>query len=391
MMPIYEPQEDSWLLAKFVKQHSRGSVLDIGCGSGVQIESALKSKRTKKITGIDIDANAVNFCKKKFLKAVILKSDLFSELKNKVFDTIVCNPPYLPNEPADKFPALYGGKHGYEYTCRLLNECGEHLTKNGALLLFSSSITNQRKILECAMKNLFNVEILVKEKQFFEEFFVYKITKTVLRNNIEMCRIKKNRIRNLHFFAKGAHGIIFTGKCKNNIVIIKAKNPESTSIKSIFNEAKILKLVNKKRIGPKLLNANKQFVVMQKVKGTLLPEYLETAMKPAILKSLKDIFNQCFALDKIHICKEEMHRPLKHAFVQKNNKVILIDFDRAHKTKNPHNVTQFAQFILSRRDVLEKKGVFIDKKQVIHICKKYKIKLLKETFEQLKKQIFHHI
>ena len=46
---IYEPEDDSYLLQGFVQKHSKGTVLDMGTGSGIQAISALDSKNVKKV------------------------------------------------------------------------------------------------------------------------------------------------------------------------------------------------------------------------------------------------------------------------------------------------------------------------------------------------------
>ena len=44
---IYEPAEDSHLLAEAVKKFAHGRVLDMGTGSGIQAITAAKSRKVK--------------------------------------------------------------------------------------------------------------------------------------------------------------------------------------------------------------------------------------------------------------------------------------------------------------------------------------------------------
>ena len=88
---IYAAREDSFLLAKYVNKFSKGKVLDLGTGSGIQAEAALK--HTKNVLAVDINKEAVNYVKKKGIKAKV--GNLFSEIDKK-FDLIIFNPPYLP-------------------------------------------------------------------------------------------------------------------------------------------------------------------------------------------------------------------------------------------------------------------------------------------------------
>ncbi len=47
-MQLYEPREDSELLAKHVNEHAKGICLDVGTGSGIQAVEAAKNKNVKK-------------------------------------------------------------------------------------------------------------------------------------------------------------------------------------------------------------------------------------------------------------------------------------------------------------------------------------------------------
>ncbi len=173
---IYEAAEDSFLLRKYVEKYSKGRVLDIGAGSGILMEVALK--KTSKVEGGDIDEEAVQYCKKKGLNVV--KGDLFSNVKGK-FDLIVFNPPYLPeDEPFLKRNVherknldLIGGKKGYELIERFFSEVGKYLEEDGKILIIFSSLTKKEKVDNIIKKNKFKFKLLEKEKYFFEELYAY--------------------------------------------------------------------------------------------------------------------------------------------------------------------------------------------------------------------------
>jgi predicted Ser/Thr protein kinase len=58
--------------------------------------------------------------------------------------------------------------------------------------------------------------------------------------------------------------------------------------------------------------------------------------------------------------------------VTKNNKPVLIDFERCKKTSNPKNVTQFLQYIAKNSDNLEEKGFIVDRNRLFLLGKEYK-------------------
>lgn len=166
---IYEPQEDSFLLEKYVKKYASGKVLDMGTGSGIQAKAALR--KTKDVLAVDINEEAV----KKLKNARV--SDLFSNVKGK-FDLIIFNPPYLPEEKKeDKKTRLVttGGKKGYEMIERFLKDAKKHLNKNGKILIVFSSLTNKEKIDSLIKKYSFKFELLEEKKMFFEKLYVYLI------------------------------------------------------------------------------------------------------------------------------------------------------------------------------------------------------------------------
>ena len=170
---IYERSEDSELLAKYVEEYAKGKVLDIGTGSGIQAEAALRF--TKNVLAVDVDEESVNYVKKKGIKAKI--SHLFSNVAGK-FDLIIFNPPYLPDEKLEDEKSkriTTGGKHGYEILEKFFSQANEHLNKNGKILIVFSSLTNKNKVNKLIKKNDFKFQLLESKKLFFEELYCYLI------------------------------------------------------------------------------------------------------------------------------------------------------------------------------------------------------------------------
>lgn len=80
MTIIYEPREDSTLLAKWVKQYATGKVLDVGTGSGIQAVTAAKKKGVTSVIAVDIQSGVISHCKNTIenKKIRFRQSDLFS-------------------------------------------------------------------------------------------------------------------------------------------------------------------------------------------------------------------------------------------------------------------------------------------------------------------------
>ncbi|MCR4327409.1 MAG: methyltransferase [Nanoarchaeota archaeon] len=168
---IYEPEEDTFLILETVLKNTKNknlNVLEIGSGSGFILES-LKENGFKKVKGVDINPEAVIFCKNKSLN--VIESDLFSKIKEK-FDIIIFNPPYLPLdklEDSESKVITTGGKTGSETINRFLKEAKKHLLKNGKVFLLTSSLTKGIKW------SGYKKKLISEKKLFFEKLFVWEL------------------------------------------------------------------------------------------------------------------------------------------------------------------------------------------------------------------------
>lgn len=177
-MPLYEPQEDSELLKRAVLAHARGDVLDMGAGSGIQSLAAAGKEEVLRVLAVDIDDDSLTSlaAHARHPKMTVLKSDLFTALsEDDAFDTIIFNPPYLPQDPADTHQALYGGAHGYELTFRFLDEAKARLKPHGIILLLFSSLTNKGRVDQELRRQGYHHEELLMEAHFFERLYVYRL------------------------------------------------------------------------------------------------------------------------------------------------------------------------------------------------------------------------
>ena len=175
---VYEPREDSFLLAETIEVRPGVKALDIGCGSGIQsINLALKGAE---VTAVDINPKALECTKlnaKKFglsEKIKTKKSDLFSALENKKFDLVVFNPPYLPDDgPKDE--ALDGGESGTDVIHSFLDKLFLYLNNRGEGWFIVSSVNGFRSMREYSYKRGFRCEVKARKKLFFEQIAVYKV------------------------------------------------------------------------------------------------------------------------------------------------------------------------------------------------------------------------
>lgn len=379
--PLYDPREDSFLLAESVKVYAYGKTLDMGTGSGIQAITATNNVKVKSVLAVDVNTEALVLAKKRNSHPLIgyIQSDLFSKVKGK-FDTIIFNPPYLPDHPNIKDIALDGGKKGYELSVRFLKDAKKYLADDGQILFLFSSLTNREIIDKILIENAYLFEEISRQKLDFEVLYVYKMKKV---------ESLANEVKNLKFFSKGKRGLIYTGKFKKTKAALKIKNPKSEVSGRIHIEGHNLEIVNKIKIGPKLLKAADEYIIYRFVEGKLFPEFLKKAAKKDTILIINQLFSQMRTLDKNFMNKEEMSNPYKHIIVTKKKKAVLIDFERSNKTLRPHNVTQFVQYLISENlsPELKKKGIKIDRNEMLKLAQEYKTEYKEKHYKKILKLV----
>ena len=119
-------------------------ILDMGTGSGIlAIKSAKKGAR---VIAVDINRDATKCAKMNAknhnVEIEVICSDLFSCLKRqKIFDLIIFNIPYLNLKPRDAFD-LSICDHRKDILKRFLDESHDHLKDDGKILIAYSTVSN---------------------------------------------------------------------------------------------------------------------------------------------------------------------------------------------------------------------------------------------------------
>ncbi|MDP7282223.1 MAG: methyltransferase [Candidatus Undinarchaeales archaeon] len=164
---VYEPREDSILLADQLNVKKGMNVLDIGTGCGIQ--AIVSAKQGASVVATDINPNAIECAKqnaeKNNVEIEFRQGDLFEPITEK-FDLIIFNAPYLKEEsaPAEKQP-IDDSYAGAGKINEFLEQYKNYLKPDGSALLVYSSLSGIEV----------TGEIIATKKVAFEEIFVIKL------------------------------------------------------------------------------------------------------------------------------------------------------------------------------------------------------------------------
>lgn len=176
---VYEPAEDTFLLADNLMVKKSDKVLEIGTGIG--IIAIIASKKAKSVVAVDINRYAIECAQKNSeinLASVDIRfGDLFDPVDDEKFDLILFNTPYLPTEDEelieDELEAAWnGGKDGRLVINRFIEDLPNHIDTGGCVQLVQSSLSNIEETTGRLMELGFEVSITASERFFFEEVVV---------------------------------------------------------------------------------------------------------------------------------------------------------------------------------------------------------------------------
>ena len=180
---VYEPAEDSFLLADAALEEAEPGmrVLEVGTGSGF-VSAVLRANfKNIRVIATEINPHAALCARKNGVE--VIRTDLFRGIKPRSpearFDMVFFNPPYLPTSEEEKVPgwlnyAFDGGASGRETLDRFFDEVKDFLKPGGRIMVLISSITGVEAVQE-KMEGLgFGVDIVKETKVSFEELVVVR-------------------------------------------------------------------------------------------------------------------------------------------------------------------------------------------------------------------------
>lgn len=134
------------LLARLTVRRPVRTVLDLGCGGGVQ--ALLAARHAERVTGVDLNPRAVAFARfnarlNGVTNAEFRVGDLFGPVRGERFDLLVCNPPYVVS-PETQLLFRDGGRPGDSFCEEVVRGAGEHLEEGGFATILVNWVVPQR-------------------------------------------------------------------------------------------------------------------------------------------------------------------------------------------------------------------------------------------------------
>ena len=191
----------------------------------------------------------------------------------------------------------------------------------------------------------------------------------------------------ISILGKGYVGVVVLGKIGRKKVAVKIRRNDSPR-KNLEKEAGLLKIINKHKIGPKLIASSKNFLVMEYLDGEKIGDWVDGLKKNEKYSQLKliikKVLEDCYSLDRIGLDHGELSNLSKHVIVGK--KTTIIDFESSSMDRKVSNVTSATQAFCIGSGISKIIGrVYkIPKKQkMITVLRRYKHEGTRESFENL--------
>ncbi len=148
------------------------SILDIGTGSGA-IAITLQLETGARMTASDVSFEALEIARKNAdnfgCEIEFVESDVFKNLKNRKYDIIISNPPYIESKVIEGLRpevknfepllALDGGADGLKFYREIIKEAPKHLNENG-IIIFEIGYDQANFIVELLGAEFFNIKTI---------------------------------------------------------------------------------------------------------------------------------------------------------------------------------------------------------------------------------------
>ena len=174
---VYEPAEDTFLLAEKMTITEDDTVLDMGTGCGIL--AVLAAEKAKSVVAVDINPYAIECGIKNAEmngareRIEFRHGKLFQPIKqNEKFSLILFNAPYLPSEPDEERnwigKAWAGGSNGRKIIDQFVMNAPNFLAAGGRIQLVQSSLSDVNRTIQIFSEMSLRAMVAAQVKVAFE-------------------------------------------------------------------------------------------------------------------------------------------------------------------------------------------------------------------------------
>lgn len=197
------------------------------------------------------------------------------------------------------------------------------------------------------------------------------------------------KISNLAVLGKGSIGIVVVAYRMSQKVALKIRRVDAGR-GTMQHEAEMLRRANEIGVGPRLLGVTANFLAMEYIEGTLLPEWIEALegkdVKSRLRRVLRSVLEQTWKLDQGGLDHGELSHAPKHIIVSRANAPCLVDFETASLSRRVSNVTSLVQYLFIGSPVsaaIKKRLPSINQDNLMRALLTYKKAKTRENYGQL--------
>jgi putative serine/threonine protein kinase len=194
---------------------------------------------------------------------------------------------------------------------------------------------------------------------------------------------------NVQVLGKGCVGIVVVALTDRGKVALKVRRVDADRA-GMQREAEMLRRANDVGVGPRLLGTTENFLLMEFIDGTLLPQWVEMlkgrGARSRIRRVLREVLEQCWRLDEVGLDHGELSRAPKHVIVDSSDNPCLVDFETASLHRRVSNVTSICQYLFigsQAAKTIKKKIGEISREELIKALRTCKQQCTRENFEKV--------
>ncbi len=160
----------------------------------------------------------------------------------------------------------------------------------------------------------------------------------------------RHRIGEMPVLGKGHVGVVVAARFEGELVALKIRRVDADR-ESFDAEVENLKMVNRVSVGPRLLEASDNFLLMEFIEGEYLAEWvggLQRSDGDHLRRVLHHLFDKARRLDSVGLDHGELSRAHRHVIVV-GDEPRIIDFESASAGRRVSNVTSIAHYVYFNR------------------------------------------